>query len=61
MKTIELGEIVTATIIIFLDSLEELGCSKEQHPVEWFKSLPDEEKIEVGQKLLEIIEREDNE
>jgi len=57
MKTVAVEDLITSTIIVFLNSLEELGC--KEHPVEWFKKLSDEEKLGVGEKLLNIIEREE--
>ena len=57
MKTIELENLISDTILLFLENLAELGCPKDVEPDMWFRELSDEERYKVGEKLLEIIER----
>jgi hypothetical protein len=58
MKTIELSEIFTLVMVLFMDSLDELGCQGDVR--EWFDALTSEQAYAIGEKLLEIIERDEN-
>ena len=57
MKTIALESLAAFTILTFCENLAELGCPMKEEPDMWFRNLTDEEQINIGSKLLDIIER----
>jgi hypothetical protein len=58
MKTVELGDLVAFTVLTFCENAAELGCPKGQEVDMWFRELSLKEMQEVGQKLLDIQERD---
>ena len=58
MKTISFEELAAVTILTFCENAAELGCPRDQEVDMWYRYLSDEEKVKVGDKLLEIIKRD---
>ena len=58
MKTISFEELAAVTILTFCENSAELGCPRDQEVDMWYRYLSDEEKVKVGDKLLEIIKRD---
>ena len=59
MKKVELSELVASTILDFCENLAELGCPRsEKNPDMWYRYLSPKEQVEVGQKLIDIVERD---
>lgn len=57
MKTVALEELVANTLLTFCENAAELGCPQDQEVDMWFRNLSDYEKVKVGEKLLNIEER----
>ena len=57
---IEMGTIAALVIDGFLENLVELGHKQCCHgsAQKWWSKLPDEEKEEVGKKLVDILKEE---
>ena len=65
LNSVELSEIVTCVILDFCENLAELGyrpdvdkhgCSDS--PDMWFRYLPFKKQLAVGEKLMDIMERD---
>jgi len=58
MKTVALEDLVASTILTFCENAAELGCPREKEVDMWFRELSGEEMFKVGEKLLDIQERD---
>ena len=58
MKTVELSELVASTILDFCENAAELGCPRNQEVDMWFRYLSPKEQVAVGQKLIDIVDRD---
>lgn len=59
MNTFEISEIYLWSILVFLESAEDIGYTEDKGSVrDWFTSLPIEEMKNKIDFLLELIERD---
>ena len=59
MHKIKSSELVAGVILDFCENLAELGCPRnEKDPDMWYRYLSPKQQIEVGQKLIKIIDRD---
>jgi len=58
MKTVAIESLYVGTILTFCENAAELGCPQDQEVDMWFRYLSDEEQFKVGEKMIEIEERD---
>lgn len=58
MKTVALEDLVASTILTFCENAAELGCPRDKDVDMWFRELSEDDMRKVGEKLLDIQERD---
>ena len=58
MKQIAIEDLIADTILWFCENAAELGCPRDKEVDMWFRELDKTDQFKVGEKLLDIMERD---